>query len=103
MVDGRILEFDASQSVVSEKEIQSAKMQRGKWSIAVKAIRKAYFKVPPKIRGYINRYVGLNAILGTLDHFTGWIEDGIYQACKRAGMPDWMAWSVAKALTLVAL
>lgn len=42
-------------------------------------------------------------ILSTLEHFTGWIEDGIYQACKRAGMPDWMAWTVAKALTLIAL
>lgn len=30
-------------------------------------------------------------------------KDGIYQACKSVGMPDWMAWTVAKALTMIAL
>ena len=99
--NGRILEFD--KDTISQEDIQAAKMDRGKWSIAVKAIRKGYNRVPSNVKRWINQYIGLNAILGTLDHFTGWIEDGIYQACKSAGMPDWMAWTVAKALTLIAL
>ena len=78
-------------------------MDRGKWSVAVKTIRKGYNKLPSNVKRWINQYIGLSSILGTLDHFTGWIEDGIYQACKSAGMPDWMAWTVAKALTLIAL
>lgn len=99
--NGRILEFD--KDTVSQEDIQAAKMDRGKWSTAVKAIRKGYNRVPSNVKRWINQYIGLNSILSTLEHFTGWIEDGIYQACKRAGMPDWMAWTVAKALTLIAL
>ena len=99
--NGRILEFD--KDIVSQEDIQAAKMDRGKWSVAVKTIRKGYNKLPSNVKRWINQYIGLSSILGTLDHFTGWIEDGIYQACKSAGMPDWMAWTVAKALTLIAL
>ncbi len=99
--NGRILEFD--KDTVSQEDIQAAKMDRGKWSFSVTAIRKGYSKLPSNVKRWINQYIGLNAILSTLEHFTGWIEDGIYQACKRAGMPDWMAWTVTKALTLIAL
>ena len=99
--NGRILEFD--KDTVSQEDIQAAKMDIGKWSFSVTAIRKGYSKLPSNVKRWINQYIGLNSILSTLEHFTGWIEDGIYQACKRAGMPDWMAWTVAKALTLIAL
>ena len=95
------LVFD--KDTVSQEDIQAAKMDRGKWSFSVTAIRKGYSKLPSNVKRWINQYIGLNSILSTLEHFTGWIEDGIYQACKRAGMPDWMAWTVAKALTLIAL
>ena len=104
--NGRILEFDKDTvlPLVPERHwIQAAKMDRGKWSFSVTAIRKGYSKLPSNVKRWINQYIGLNSILSTLEHFTGWIEDGIYQACKRAGMPDWMAWTVAKALTLIAL
>ena len=93
----------SDKATVSQEDIQAAKMDRGKWSFSVTAIRKGYSKLPSNVKRWINQYIGLNAILSTLEHFTGWIEDGIYQACKRAGMPDWMAWTVAKALTLIAL
>ena len=99
--NGRILEFD--KDTVSQEDIQAAKMDRGKWSFSVTAIRKGYSKLPSNVKRWINQYIGLNSILSTLEHFTGWIEDGIYQACKRAGMPDWMAWTVANALAVRAL
>ncbi|CAN2923755.1 MULTISPECIES: hypothetical protein [Streptococcus] len=103
LIDGKIFELPVDSPDPTPEQIIAMKQQRGKWSAAVKAIRKGYSKVPPKVKGYINKFIGLEAILGTIDHFTGWIEDGIYQACKNAGMPDWMAWTVAKALTLIAL
>ncbi|MQW24096.1 MULTISPECIES: hypothetical protein [unclassified Lactococcus] len=76
-------------------------MARGKLSWAVKAIRKGYSKVPAPIRGFINKYGGLETILGVVDHFTGAVETAIYKACKAVKMPDWMAWAVSKALTLL--
>ena len=98
-----MVEWPADMPAPTEQQIAALKQERGKWGVAIKAIRKGYSKLPSKVKGYINKYIGLNAILGTLDHWTGWIEDGIYHACRNAGMPDWMARTVAKALTWIAL
>lgn len=103
LIDGKMVKWPADKPAPTEAQIKALKQDRGKWGAAIKAIRKGYNKVPANIRGYINKYLGLNAILGTLDHWTGWIEDGIYTACKKAGMPDWMARAVAKSLTMIAL
>jgi hypothetical protein len=91
--------YDLQGNIVVENYGESR--QKGKLSWAVKAIRAAYGKLPANVKGYIAKYAGLEAILGYIDHFTGAVEDAIYQACKYVGMPDWMAWAVSKALTLL--
>lgn len=103
LIDGKIYKLPSNSSTPTSEEISAMKQERGKWSSAIKAIKAGYSRVPEPVKKYIARFIGLDAILGTLDHWTGWIEDGIYQACKSVGMPDWMAWTVAKALTMIAL
>lgn len=103
VIDGKLYNWPSNLSDPTPEQIIAMKQEKGKFSFAVKAIRKGYSKLPPKIKGYIAKYLGLDAILGTLDHWTGAIEDGIYRGCKSVGMPDWMAWTVAKALTMIAL
>lgn len=103
LVEDRMIEWPANMPDPTPKEIKAIKQEKGKFGAAIKAIRKGYSKVPPAVKEYINAYIGLDAILGTLDQWTGAIEDGIYKACKDSGMPDWMAWTVAKALTMIAL
>ncbi|HEM4136641.1 TPA: hypothetical protein U1W51_000182 [Streptococcus suis] len=102
VVDGKIYELPENSKTPSANEIQSLKQSRGKWTAAIKAIRKGYSKLPANVKSYINRYIGLNALLSTVEHFTGWLEDGIYQACRKAGMPNWMARLVAKSVTFLA-
>lgn len=103
LVNGKMVKWLANMPAPTEEQITALQKERGKWGAAIKAIRKGYSKLPAGVKSSINKYLGLNAILGTLDHWTGWIEDGIYYACRKSGMPDWMARTVAKALTLIAL
>lgn len=102
VVDGKLVQWPAEMPDPTPEQIKALKQEKGKFGAAIKAIRKGYSKLPASVKKYINRYLGLNAILGTLDHWTGAIEDGIYWACKKVGMPDWMAWFVSKALTMIA-
>lgn len=102
MIDGQLIQWPVDAPTPTEAEIQAIRQERGKWSTAVQMISKGYRRVPAKVRNYINKYIGLNVLLGALDHWTGWIEDGIDSICKGAGIPDWMAWTVAKALTMAA-
>lgn len=86
--------YDKEGNVLGSKE-------RGKLSWAVKAIRKIYSKLPANVKSLIAKYAGLETILSLVDHFTGAVEDGLYWACKQVGMPDWAAWVVTKAVTLL--
>lgn len=102
VVDGKIVQWPAEMPDPTPDQIKILKQKKGKFGAAIKAITKGYSKLPASVKKYINQYLGLSFILGTLDHWTGAIEDGIYWGCKKAGMPDWMAWFVSKALTMIA-
>lgn len=103
VIDGKIYELPADAPTPTKEEIQAMRSERGKWSAAAKAIKAAYHKLPTNIKKQINEYLGIDALLNSIEHYTGWIETGIYETCRNAGMPDWMAWGVAKTLTLLAL
>lgn len=103
LIDGDMYEWPADAPDPTPQEIKALKQERGKIGAAVKAIRIGYSKIPKWIRNLIAKYAGLEAILSQLDHWTGAIEDGIYNACRSVGMPEWLAWLVAKALTGIAL
>lgn len=103
VVAGKLIRWPAEMPDPTPDQIKALKQEKGKFGLAIKAIKKGYSKLPAPVKKYIKKYLGLNVILGTLDHWTGAIEDGIYWGCKQVGMPDWMAWTVAKALTMIAL
>lgn len=99
MING--IAYDSKGNIIVEQYGDSLK--RGKMSLAIKAIRKAYKKLPLAVRNTIETFTKLEVLLGTLDHWTGAVEDGIFWACKQVGIPDVAARFVAKALTAVAL
>ena len=73
---------------------------RGKFSSAVKLIRKAYRKLPKKVKKLIAQYTKLETLLNLIEHYTGALEDGIYNACRTVGMPKNVANFVAKTIML---
>jgi len=81
--------------------LDSESSEYGKLSWAAKAIRKGYNKLPKSVKNLINRYTKIEFILSFVEHCTGSVENAIYKACKYVRMPDWAAWTVSKALTLV--
>lgn len=95
LIDG--IAYDKHGNLLASEHDQ---LTRGKLSWATKALRAAYSKMPKSIKGFIARYTSFEGLLTFIDHFTGTVENAIYQACKRVGMPDWMAWTVTKTLTL---
>ena len=82
------------------KQLNTQSMQRDKFTWAVKAIRKSYNRLPKKVKQYIAKYTKLNTLLNIIEHYTGKLEDAIYSACKRVGMPNWMANFVTKTIML---
>ncbi|MBC9808934.1 hypothetical protein ACN6J9_05905 [Carnobacterium maltaromaticum] len=90
LVDGKA--FQNGQEIIT--------MERGKFTWAVKAIRKGYNALPSKVKSFIAQYTGLNAFLGLIEHYTGALEDGIYKACIRVGMPSSVANFVTKTIML---
>lgn len=103
LYDGKVVKWPADQPEPTTQQLKVIAEEKGKWGTAIKLIRKGYKKLPKNIRQYINKYIGLHGILKFLDHWTGSVEDGIYKACRKAGMPTWMARAVAKAITFVLL
>lgn len=101
VVNGYLIKLPASAPEPTEAELHSMLQERGKISLAIKAIKTIYHKLPKPVKKYIAQYLKLEGLLGFLDHWTGAVEDGIYHACKSAGMPDWMAWVVTKAITML--
>lgn len=101
--EGRIYELSEDSPEPTPAQMEVIKTQRGRWSAAAKAIVKVYDKLPTKVKNYINKYIGLRTIAEFIDHYTGWIEDGIYEICKLYGMPDWMARLVAQTITFLVL
>ncbi|MFK4881495.1 MULTISPECIES: hypothetical protein [Lactococcus] len=99
LIDG--VAYDSQGNIVVEHYGDSLK--RGKMSLAIKAIKAAWSKLPLSVKNTIGVFGGIDVFLSTLDHWTGAVEDGIFWACKQVGMPDVAAWFVSKALTAVAL
>lgn len=73
---------------------------RGKFSKAVKLIKKAYKKLPTKVKTYIAKYTKLNVLLNLIEHYTGSLEGAIYNACRKVGMPKNIANFVTKTIML---
>lgn len=75
-------------------------LERGKLTWAVKAIRKVYNKLPSKVKTVIASYTGLTGFLNLIEHYTGTLENGIYNACIKVGMPKSTANFVKKTVML---
>ncbi|MDA9471958.1 hypothetical protein [Enterococcus sp. 5H] len=80
--------------------VEQIDMQRGKLTWAVKAIRKVWNKLPAGVKNTISGYVGINGFLNLIEHYTGSLENAIYNACKTVGMPTWAANFVTKTIML---
>lgn len=98
---GVIVPVSENQQQPTEDELNSLAQERGKFGLAVKTIRKIYHKLPKQVKNFIRDHIGFDRLLDFVDHWTGALEDGIYHACKSAGMPDWMAWIVTQAIMLL--
>lgn len=92
--------LDNGDAFLNGEQLNIQSMERGRFTWAVKAIRKAYNRLPKKVKQYIARYTKLNTLLNLIEHYTGKLEDAIYSACKRVGMPHWMANFVTKTIML---
>lgn len=96
---------------VIDKEMESEnthnRVKRGKLTMSVKVINKAWRKLPFNVRKTITQHTGvsgaagLKAILSTVDHFTGVVEDDLKKSCKNMGMNNHYAYWTAKAITFV--
>ena len=60
--------------------------ERGKFTWAVKAIRKGYNKLPKSVKRYIAAHTGLDTFLSFIENATGKIQDAVYNACRKVGM-----------------
>ncbi len=76
--------------------------ERGKLSWAVKILRKAWNKIPKKVKNTMGGIAGFEAVLSFIDHFTGKVSDAIYLGCRKIGLNKAVSWWVMKILTLIA-
>ncbi|WP_156314128.1 hypothetical protein [Companilactobacillus kimchii] len=77
-------------------------ISRGKFTWAVKTIRKGYSKLPSGVKKYIAAHTGLDTLLGFIENATGTLQDAIYKACRNVGMNATVANIVTAAImTLV--
>lgn len=74
--------------------------ERGKISWISKSVRKIWRRLPFKVRKIIATYTGIEAFLNAIDHFTGTVENVIYNACRKVGMNEDVSWWVTKVITL---
>lgn len=76
--------------------------ERGKLSWAVKAIKASWNKLPEWVQGALG-VTGFQKLLDFIDHFTGTIEDAVYEGCKTLGMSSSVAKAVSKVILFIAL
>ncbi len=81
-------------------EIYEGVQARGKFSSAVKLIKKYYKKLPKGVRSFIEKYTKLSIFLGLIEHYTGTLEAGIYNACRKVGMSKNVSNFVTKTIML---
>lgn len=98
--DGQIYLVDGVPYDKNGDYITSGTATRGKLSWAVKAIRQVWDKLPKKIKTTIGGYAGLEGILSVVEHYTGALEDAIYEGAKNIGLNDTAAWWVSKTIML---
>ncbi|AUB54426.1 hypothetical protein GUI51_13435 [Enterococcus mundtii] len=72
--------------------------ERGKFTWAVKAIRKGYNKLPTSVKRYIAAHTGLETLLSFIENATGTIQDAVYNACRKVGMSKSVANIVTAAI-----
>ncbi len=83
-----------------ENDEQSA--ERGRFTWAVKLIRKAYNLLPASVKAYIVAHSSLDTLLSFIENATGTIQDAVYNACRKVGMNATVANIVTAAImTLV--
>ncbi|MDA2566787.1 hypothetical protein PDQ34_22860 [Bacillus cereus] len=76
--------------------------ERGKLSWAVKAIRAVWNKIPTKVKVAIGGLAGFQKLLGYIDHFTGSVEDAVYNGLRYIGCSPSVAWWAMKIITAIA-
>lgn len=86
--------------ILSSYDVEDPILTRGKFTTAVKAIRKAYNKLPKKVKQIIAKYTKLSVLLNLIEHYTGTLENAIYNACRQVGMPKNIANFVTKTIML---
>ena len=74
----------------------------GKLSWAVKAIKAAWDKLPKKVKVLLG-IEGFAKLLDFIDHFTGAVEDAVYQGLLYLGFNKTVAWWITKIITAIAL
>lgn len=77
-------------------------MERGKLSWAVKAIQGIYNKIPTKVKVAIGGTAGFGKLLGYINHFTGSVEDAVYNGLIYIGCSPSVAWWAMKIITALA-
>jgi len=71
----------------------------GRLSWAVRLVRIAIGKLPVKILSAFFGFTTIRKFLSLFEHMTGSIENAIYWTCIYVGMPEWLAWTIAKAVS----
>ncbi|KXY10988.1 hypothetical protein AT267_00895 [Bacillus cereus] len=75
---------------------------QGKLGWAVKALKAAYNKVPASVKKSIGGVAAFEKLLGYIDHYTGAVEDAIYDGLIYIGVNKTAAWWITKTLTALA-
>lgn len=86
---------------VVERSEEHLVQPSGKVSAAAKLLLKAYRKLPNHVKKLIAKYTKLNVFLSIVEHYTGALEDAVYHACLKVGMPKMMANIVTKTIMLL--
>ena len=77
--------------------------ERGKFTWAVKLIRKAYNLLPASVKAYIVAHSSLDTLLSFIENATGTIQDAVYNACRKVGMNATVANLVTAAIMTLVL
>ncbi|USB31695.1 hypothetical protein [Paenibacillus sp. YPG26] len=100
LIDG--VAYDRNGKLIEQSDPNTITTQ-GKFTAVIKLLKAGWDKLPSGVQDAIGGTAGFAALLNTIDHFTGSVEDAIYQGCLALGMSETVAWWVTKTLTWVSL
>ena len=100
LIDG--VAYDRNGNLIGQSDPNAITTQ-GKFSAAIKLLKAGWDKLPKGVQDAIGGTTGFAALLNFIDHFTGTIEDAIYEGCLTLGMSETVAWWVTKTLTFLVL